>query len=654
MAYNLRSLSLMAIRVRGSAPIGDKPTVPSKTSGDPSLPNINERIPPGPVQEPDPRTGRTPRRPGRPTDSPRDPQPSPPDNGNQKAYLAFSGGGWNSHSMLAGMVSGALDALEDSGQPRSLKKLFESVDGIAANSGGSWFLSQLAYSKNYSEKFEDRNLTDEYNTERGFNGQTRSLFLDFPTYSPLMVAIERSLNTARIDPDILSGARDWLSLISRFATFVSENGLSWQSFVEKLAYKPLGIYEELKDKRLGAPRQAWADKLDIVIASALQTSQAVLTTAYRDWYSASTSPMFARGKVNIPETYASQTTPLTFYSDYREDIPDKLYYSPKVLLNGGSGTLYHSNNGAATGGNDPPAASQPLQSEWTYGTNPRVLDATIASSSFLALMAAPKSTDAIIEPDFLRNYIAELTRNLAPSASFSDAGFSMTPSSIVTWPSSGDTSDKYENVYDQLKRNKAAKLADGGYADNTSAANMLRHIQDVDGTQNPFELTIFANSSDDPLTGIKMKVGVNGERSTFTLPTDVAALFGNYYGNNNDGRLIDGPLPWDGDLVISPHIFSSNAWIGESPDWTFSQDDVNISYYNLDVRTVQNNDFGISANQLGKVNLFVASNRDSFAGPITPGYLDSYDLNFDVYRKAIASQGGFEYIRDAFNLANVA
>jgi len=41
--------------------------------------------------------------------------------------------------MLAGMVSGALDALEDSGQPRSLKKLFESGDGIAANSGGSCF-----------------------------------------------------------------------------------------------------------------------------------------------------------------------------------------------------------------------------------------------------------------------------------------------------------------------------------------------------------------------------------------------------------------------------------------------------------------------------------------------------------------------------------
>ena len=37
-----------------------------------------------------------------------------------KRYLSFSGGGFNSHSFLAGMLSGALDSLEDAGRIRDL------------------------------------------------------------------------------------------------------------------------------------------------------------------------------------------------------------------------------------------------------------------------------------------------------------------------------------------------------------------------------------------------------------------------------------------------------------------------------------------------------------------------------------------------------
>lgn len=71
------------------------------------------------------------------------------------------------------------------------------------------------------------------------------------------------------------------------------------------------------------------------------------------------------------------------------------------------------------------------------------------------------------------------------------------------------------------------------------------------------------------------------------------------------------------------------------------------------MRTLANDDFGIKTNQSGKANLFIASNKDSFAGPIMPKYLDAYDENFEVYRKAIGSQGGFDLIKDAFNLSNV-
>ena len=58
-----------------------------------------------------------------------------------RRYFSFSGGGFNSHSFLAGMISGSLDSLHKSGRIRDIGLLTRSVDGFSANSGGSWFLS---------------------------------------------------------------------------------------------------------------------------------------------------------------------------------------------------------------------------------------------------------------------------------------------------------------------------------------------------------------------------------------------------------------------------------------------------------------------------------------------------------------------------------
>ena len=68
-------------------------------------------------------------------------------------YLSFSGGGFNSHSLLAGMIAGSLDALEKDGRIRDLGLLTRSVDGFSANSGGAWFLSQLSYSQKFLNQF---------------------------------------------------------------------------------------------------------------------------------------------------------------------------------------------------------------------------------------------------------------------------------------------------------------------------------------------------------------------------------------------------------------------------------------------------------------------------------------------------------------------
>ncbi len=55
-------------------------------------------------------------------------------------HTAFSGGGWRAHTAQAAWMMGMLDAGD-----MDLDALTQSVGSMASNSGGTWFLTQLAY-----------------------------------------------------------------------------------------------------------------------------------------------------------------------------------------------------------------------------------------------------------------------------------------------------------------------------------------------------------------------------------------------------------------------------------------------------------------------------------------------------------------------------
>ena len=194
-------------------------------------------------------------------------------------------------------------------------------------------------------------------------------------------------------------------------------------------------------------------------------------------------------------------------------------------------------------------------------------------------------------------------------------------------------------------------MADGVYPDNQSAANMVRLVQDKYGTQKEFQITLFANANQAPLTDVKMLVGPNNLQSTYTVPIDLARLFGNQDGKNSDGDTLVFPDYGFNVKVPSSKIFDPTVWHGKvEPDWKYSNDNVNISYFKLNAKTVANAAFGIKGGQDVKVGIFLAKNLNSSWLPSNPAYLDSYDSNFDVYRKAINAHGGFTYIKDAFGL----
>jgi len=554
-----------------------------------------------------------------------------------KRYVTFSGGGWNSHSFLAGMVSGALDALQKSNQPRTLSTLLQGVEGIAANSGGSWFMTMLAYSKPFRQAFESLATTNSFKTS-GYLGQLRELF------QPSFNAVTPSLTTLPLLSGILeqagpavSSAVNWIDYYRNLIGSIAGTGLNWRNVVEQVVYGPYNMVSSLSSLRLTGPRESWAANMDLLYATALHSAPVVMETKgiLRDKvFTKTTNPVVGSTSSFTPMTISSEvvtagTTPLA-----------------KAILTAGSASVETSNNAIAVPFvYTPPGSVAKTVASVLTANGLNVMDPTVASSSAAAMVAAPNSWAQRYLPGSLlgglRNELGELTKDLAPIGQMRNGALTMPR----TLPISSDLQDSVNKISSGVY----TRMADGGYLDNQAAANMLRHIQDTDGTSKPFNLTVFANTSSDPLTGIRMKTGTN-QLSSFTLPSDVASLFGNSNGLNNDGDIINFPDFGFNIKVPSNKIFDANAWLNERADWSTTSGNIDISVYKLNVTTVANKAYGIKPGQTGTVNLFVARNKFSGPAPFQPAYLDSYDQNFDVFRNAISTGGAYPYIKEALGL----
>jgi hypothetical protein len=294
-----------------------------------------------------------------------------------------------------------------------------------------------------------------------------------------------------------------------------------------------------------------------------------------------------------------------------------------------------------------PSLKQPVKASLKSGLS--VVDATTASSSALAHLAAVKTLDAV-GVQAIANTVASTARDMAPLASLGQGTLAM-PKVLPTPSRRGGTS--VEELMRLYNSTGMTRLADGGFTDNTAAAFIVRHIQDTEGTSKPFNLTLFKNGTIDPLTGVRLQVGPKAsDLSSFWVPSDVANLFGSMTGPNQDGPLVtfDGiggfqvPVP-------SARIFDHAAWFGEQPEWTYSKGGSEIAYYDLNVTTVDNPTFGIKGGQTGRVQLFASNNKDSNAAPVSAAILDEYSENYTLFRDAILNQGGLQPLQSALGLA---
>lgn len=546
-------------------------------------------------------------------------------------YVAFSGGGWNSHSSLAGLIAGGLDGLSSKGQTGDLATLMGAVKGIAANSGGSWFLSHLAYSQPFLAGLEQASARDQYNST-GYNGQVATLF------KATTPAIPDWLQTA-IDalPQSLKTSLQQAGYLLGLAGAAGEAQLSWRNFTDKFVFQPYNMLADLGSKGLDAARQGWAAGKDLLIVASAQTTPVVL-----DNIGLLQNKIFSATPLSAAQAPPQgMMTPLFFLSDVQEGAGSPV---ASAFFGAGDVSLDLNNNKLFS---SLPSLKQPVTA--SLKSNLSVVDATTASSSALAHLAAVKTLDAV-GVQAIANTVASTARDMAPLASLGQGTLAM-PKVLPTPSRRGGTS--VEELMRLYSSTGMTRLADGGFTDNTAAAFIVRHIQDTEGTSKPFNLTLFKNGTIDPLTGVRLQVGPKAsDLSSFWVPSDVANLFGSMTGPNQDGPLVtfDGiggfqvPVP-------SARIFDHVAWFGEQPEWTYSKGGSEIAYYDLNVTTVDNPTFGIKGGQSGRVQLFASNNKDSNAAPVSAAILDEYSENYTLFRDAILNQGGLQPLQSALGLA---
>ena len=544
-------------------------------------------------------------------------------------YLTFSGGGWNSHSLLAGLLAGSLDGLAAQKGSSSIDSLLGRISGIAANSGGSWFLSQLAYSAPFLAGLEGAANRDEYNAS-GYNGQVAALFNGTTPQPPdwLKSLLALLPETWRTD---LSTVQYLIGL----AGAASDAGLTWRNFTDRFVYGPYGMLSDLGAKGLDAPRQSWAANKDLVISAAAQTTPAVLTSRgllQNKIFSA--TPLRAAGAP--PQ---GQMTPLSLVS--RAATTSGRSKTAATFL-AGDVNLDLSNNKWFS---SRPSLRTPVAAK----LNPRlsVVDATTASSSAMAHLATPQTFASSVALKGLSNPLASGLRGLSPLAAMANGTLAM-PKDLPTVRSKASVEEAMKAYSDA----GITRLADGGFCDNTAAAYMLRQIQHTQGTKTPFKLTLLMNSSIDPLTGIKMQVGPKAtDLSSFWVPSDVANLFGSMTGPSADGPLVTFDAIGGFKVPVpSAKIFDPSAWRGESPEWSYSKGAIDMAYYDLNVKTVANPSFGVVGGQTGQVRLFVSNNFGSNAAPVLPEILTKYADNYTTARDAMSHQGGFKFMQAALGL----
>ena len=155
---------------------------------------------------------------------------------------------------------------------------------------------------------------------------------------------------------------------------------------------------------------------------------------------------------------------------------------------------------------------------------------------------------------------------------------------------------------EEAAKSAYARLADGTCVEDTSVAFAVSHIQDSESLDDHFEITLFMNSTPDPLTGLPLPINSSQNPSSL-LPGSFTKLFG--YETNSaldkDNLTTFNPIPAES-VIPSSLIFGSSAIDKlQQPTWSYQNTDypsLSLAFYPLNLRTIDNPTLGIEGGSM--------------------------------------------------------
>ena len=426
----------------------------------------------------------------------------------QKVYLSLSGGGWHAHTTHVAWLMGALDGMVSDGESRTVEALTEHVDAISSNSGGSWFLSMLAFADNFKTQVET--YAAEQYCSNGWLGDQRDIFYSDYTDKP----------------------------DGKGRTDVSKVFKDWVDGARNTVFKPLDLYETLNTLKLGDSHLSWAKDKALVFSTSLSTGRTLSLGLYQ----------YNGIVLNYPD---NSTDPSVYlYSATRSGVYHQVAATPVLLTSLGD-------------------SGQKSSAPFLAG------DFTLTYFTFDPELSYPPSNSPIskdCDADTPQSKLSIFDTATCSSAAFGYAANTLAPfGDIVTGSGAGSavpmqiTENGIELVQggisdeDSLEDVATAnymRFSDGGYADNTSVAYMMKHLQE-NGLDNNFKIVLLMNDTGD--------TSENTKNQDYPIDTSVAKLFGKFDTNESTQtiQMMHDFLAWVVGLtpdVMSPEIFDAASW----------------------------------------------------------------------------------------------
>lgn|GEM_PF-3500383 len=513
-----------------------------------------------------------------------------------EVYMALSGGGWRAHTAQSAWMMGLLDACRaNNSKPEdcSLETLLSNAKVISTNSGGSWFNTMLVYSADFHDTLTAPNsyltwgsLPSGPAPSVGWLGYQRSLLggawddycdVCFDCNSACGSCTSTSCNSCNscncLDEAFAEKIAHW-----------TDHPFLWMDTIKGIVFQPWGMAGALDSIRLSdmTKRLPWAKGKTLLIAATMVTDQVVLTESDSD-YLYYTVPALAAGSVT-PVSFASVMPP---------------FRAPDFFSAGDMSLTYGKESTSAD------AAPAPVTINNTaVDGDVFVLDAVAASS-------AAGGAEASVGVEIHQNALAPWTdaheaSDLAPAFRFDKMPIEFQPGSAL--PTDLQT----------LASQKVARLADGGYLDNSAVAHVLNFLQ-KNNMADDFNIVAFDNVQQayQPST-----------RNADPVPVDIAYLFGKGRPDNTE-FCADVNDPETCVTVPIATVFEPDALESGINLWNYEVGENKLIYTKYSVTTVANPTLGVRGNTRGTLHVVASIYPSARTAPLTG------DCDFATYNALV-------------------